>query len=400
MKKLIALAFCGLAVMSVSAQVENLKAAKKLVGKADKIEEVRSLLQQAKNDPTTANDPETYFIAGDAEFKALENMQLAAALDPKKADAMKMADWALRGYKEMMAVLPMDSTPDAKGQIKPKFSGKAIDRINKHINDYPNAGSDYYNAKMYPEAYEAFMVYGTFPKSPYANKGTQAIPDTMINKNLYFAGLSAYAANDVPGAIKAFSLARKNNSDELQNYIYEIACWQNLMRTDTTTRDAATAALEEISYDGLAKFGNTNPAFISNLVDIKTGQGKFDDAMKIVEDQIAKEGKTASLLSLEAFISNRQGNTDDAVAKYREAASMADADFDVLKRAAALLYKVGVAKNNELNPADKAGKDQVKAEYFQVAMDAIEKAKTLNPKDSDIAQMEDAISYILETYFK
>lgn len=400
MKKILTIALCGLAAVSVSAQEANVKAAKKLVGKIDKVEEARAAIGQAIANPETANNPETYFIAGKIEFGALDEAKIKEQFNPKDAvDPMRKAEWALRGYQNMIKVLPLDSNPNEKGQIKPKFSKDVIAQINAHHADYSGAGGEFYNNKMYPEAYEAFLIYGTLPKSPYATKIVAATPDTIINQNLFYAGLSAYAAEQLRNAATAFSLARANNSDNLDNYIYEIACWQNLMRTDSTAVDEARAAIEEISMDGIQKFGNKNSVFISNIVDSKVAEGKPMDAMKVVDDMIAANGETASLVSLQAFINDRMGNNDAAVAAYKKAINMSDVDADILKRAAAKLYKVGVEKNNELNPNDTAGKSTVKNEYFVIAQNAINKAKELKPSDGDLDQIKDAIDYAIETYF-
>lgn len=400
MKTILTIALCGLAAMSVSAQEANVKAAKKLVGKIDKVEEARATIKQAMSNSETANNPETYYIAGKIEFGALDEAKTKEMYSPKDAsEPITKAEWALRGYQNMIKVLPLDSTPNAKGEIKPKFSKDAIAQINSHHNDFGGAGGEFYNHKRYPEAYEAFLIYGTLPKSPYANKIVAATPDTIINQNLFYAGLSAYAANQLREAAKAFGLARANNSDNLDNYIYEIACWQNIMRTDSSAVDEARKAIEEISMAGIDKFGTKNSVFISNIVDSKVAEGKPMEAMKVVDDMITKNGETASLVSLQAFIYDRMGNNDSAVAAYKKAISKSDVDHDILKRAAAKLYKVGVEKNNELNPNDTAGKSSVKNEYFTVAQDAINKAKQLKPEDTDIDQIKDAIDYAVETYF-
>ena len=59
MKKVITMALCLTAVGSLSAQKVNVDNAKKLSGKFDKIEEARTLIRQAMENPETANDAQT-----------------------------------------------------------------------------------------------------------------------------------------------------------------------------------------------------------------------------------------------------------------------------------------------------------------------------------------------------
>ncbi|MDE7343374.1 MAG: hypothetical protein K2N19_05090, partial [Muribaculaceae bacterium] len=68
MKKVITMALCIAAVGSMSAQKANVDGAKKLSGKFDKIEEARNLIKQAMENPETANDANTYYVAGKIEF--------------------------------------------------------------------------------------------------------------------------------------------------------------------------------------------------------------------------------------------------------------------------------------------------------------------------------------------
>lgn len=68
MKKILTLALCLTAVGSMSAQKENVDQAAKMSGKIDKIADARALINQAKENPATANDVRTYYVAGKLEF--------------------------------------------------------------------------------------------------------------------------------------------------------------------------------------------------------------------------------------------------------------------------------------------------------------------------------------------
>ncbi|MDE6811982.1 MAG: hypothetical protein K2J15_06480, partial [Muribaculaceae bacterium] len=121
MKKFITFAVCLAALASASAQKANVDAAKKLSGKFDKLEDARSLINQAMNDPETANDVNTYYIAGKLEFDAYDKGLQSKMINPNDpaADPEKMAEELLNGYKWFIKALPLDSVPNEKGEIKP-----------------------------------------------------------------------------------------------------------------------------------------------------------------------------------------------------------------------------------------------------------------------------------------
>ncbi len=97
-------------------------------------------------------------------------------INPKdpSVNPLEMGEQLLNGYQEFLKALSLDSVPNAKGEIKPKFSKDIASKINGHFNDYFNAGGTFYNEKkFYPEAYEAFMIYGNMPSKSFASKRGQ-----------------------------------------------------------------------------------------------------------------------------------------------------------------------------------------------------------------------------------
>ena len=152
-------------------------------------------------------------------------------INPKdpNVNPLEMGQQLINGYNQFIKAMSLDSVPNEKGQIKPKYSKDMASRIMGHHNDYWTAGGTFYNEKKYyPEAYEAFMIYGSMPDSPFATKLVAQTQDSVANTAFFNAGLSAYAGNQLEAAAKAFKSARLNNTDNDQNFIYEIACWQYL----------------------------------------------------------------------------------------------------------------------------------------------------------------------------
>lgn len=123
----------------------------------------------------------------------------------------------VNGYNQFIKALPLDQVPNEKGQVKPKYTKDMVGKMKSHHNDYFNYGGEMFNNKhYYPEAYEAFMIYGDMPSQDWADKSLKAVPDSMIAMAYHYAGIGAFSgAKDevkvqaLKDALKAFSKARE-----------------------------------------------------------------------------------------------------------------------------------------------------------------------------------------------
>lgn len=402
------LALCLAAIGSASAQKANVEAAKKLSGKFDKIEEARNLIQQAMENPETANDAATYYIAGKIEFDAYDKGLQAGMIDPNAASANPeaMAQELLNGYNYFIKAFPLDQVPNEKGEVKPKYTKDMIGKLAGHTNDYfAKAGTTMYEAKKYyPEAYQAFMIYADMPDQEFmAGKAPKL--DQQSRAQAYFnAGLSAYVGNEVLAAAEAFNKARNMGYDDTESnganaYIYEIACWQNILQTDSAMNKEAQQRIFDVAQAGNEKYGISKPVFLNNLVNGYVMAEDFANASATVNNLLADNPDNANLYGLLGFIYDRAGDDAASLSNYAKAVAIADCDFETLKNAAKKLYRVGAAKFNDIEPNDRAGKAAIRAEYFDPAMEIANRAKQLNNSDSDLSHVIDAIDYVITTNY-
>lgn len=403
MKKLMTFALCIAAVGSVSAQKANVDAAKKLCGKPDKIEEARKLINEAKENPETAKDAQTYYIAGKIEFDAFDKDLTNQMINPANVDAVKMGIELLNGYKAFVDALPLDNLPDEKGKIKPKYSKDIISKLKGHANDYFKAGADFFNAsKAFPEAYESFMIYGDMPDMPFMANEKFELPAADRGTAYFNAGLAAYTGNDVLKSANAFRKARGVGYDDKQAYIYEIACWQAAAQRDSTMEQTAKVNIIEIATEGNNKFGIAEPIFINNIVNFMVTDGKYDEAIATVSELIAANPENAGLYGLRGFVNDRKGDDEASVADYRKCVTLSDVDFETLKNAAKKIYRVGANKWNSIegnSEEARAARMDVKTNYFEAAKAITEQAKAINAADSDLEYVIENIDYALTTFF-
>lgn len=402
MKKLMSFALCIAAVGSMSAQKSNVEAAKKLSGDPSKIEEARSLINAAMQDPSTSNDAQTYFEAGDIEFNAFDKEQAMNQIKPNSADPVKMAEKLLLGYKNFLKALPLDSVPDAKGKVKPKYSKKITGKLKGHSYDYYVSGFEFFNAqKTYPEAYESFMIYADMPDMPFMKSENVQLVDSLRGYAYYCAGRAAFNGNEMIKGAEAFRKARNNGYDEKDAYVFELACWQTLAQNDSTKEQLAKEKILEVANDGNKKFGVAEPVFISNIVNFMVIDNKFDEAAATVTQLINENPDTPSLYGLRAFILDRKGDDEASLADYDKCVSLPNVDFDNLKNAAKKYYRVGRDKLNLIegnSEADRAARMDVKTKYLDVAKNIAEKAKAMNPSDGDLLYVIENIDYSLSSF--
>lgn len=402
MKKILTIALCLSAVGAMNAQKATVDQAAKLSGKLDKISEARSLINEAMSNPETANDARTYYVAGKIEFDAFNDAFTKRAINPNDPaiDLLAMGNQLVAGYNLYMKALPLDSVPNEKGQVKPKFSKNMVSKINSHHNDYFQYGGEMYNNKhYYPEAYNAFMIYGDIPGYSWADKNVKAVPDTTLALAYYYAGISAYSGNALDDAAKALQKARNKGIKESQAYVYEIACWQNIAQRDSTKEELAQSKIFEIAKDGYERFGLEKPLFLNSLVQTLVDNKEYDNAVSLVGAEIGKNSENPMLYTLRAWILDRKGDEAAALADYRKSATFENADVETLVRAARKIYNAGTVVYNAIEGNQPEARNNVKVNYFEQAKAIAERADSLDPGNPDVQNILESVNYALTTYF-
>ncbi|MDE5850079.1 MAG: hypothetical protein K2H38_08045 [Muribaculaceae bacterium] len=401
MKKLMTFALCFAAIGSVSAQKEVLKAAKKLSGNPDKIEEARSLINQAMQNPETANNAETYLIAGKIEFDAYDKDSLMIQIDQTKVDPLKMSENLLNGYNLFVKALPLTAIPDEKGKTDTKTAKQIATTLKKHINHFDMAGGTFYNAdKKYPEAYQCFMIYADMPEQDFMQGQKLAIADTLRGRAYFNAGISALLGKEFIKGADAFRNARRVGYDDNQAFIYEISCWQSLLERDSTMEQTAKEKIMEVAEEGNRKFGVEQPVFFNYIINYLVMDDKFDQALSQINNQIAAYPNNPNLYGLRAFVYDRIGKDNESVDDYRKAIAIENVDFDTLKRAARKIFRVGTVMWDAIEgdtEQDRAARADIKTNYFIAAKSIAEKAKA-NANDDyagDIDTLLENIDYVI-----
>lgn len=402
MKKFMTLALCAAAVGSMSAQKENVEAAKKLSGKVDKIEEARALIQQAINDPATAKDAFTYYTGGKIEFDAYDKGIQAGMINPENpiANKEKMAEELLNGYNLFIQAVPLDQVPNEKGEIKPKYTKDIVNKIAGHSTDFFTSGGAMWEAKRYyPEAYQCFFIYGELPDMELLGSKAPKTPAADRAQAYFNAGIAAYSGNALDEAANSFHKSQVYGFDDPNAYIYELACWQNIAQRDSTRQNEAQERIFATAKAGYDKYGISQPVFLNNLVNTYVMDEKYPEALATVNNLLAENPNNSNLLGLRGFVNDRAGNDDASLADYLAAAALSDCDFETLKNASKKMYRMASNKLGTLDPKDQAGKLEVRTKFFEPGLEIAKRAKAMQPDDYDVDNVISNFEYAIETYY-
>ena len=404
MKKFFTIMLCLGAISPVFAQKALVDQAEKMSGKTDKLNEARGLIKQAMENPETKDQARTYYVAGKIEMDAYDNGYKTKMINPNdpSADGVVMADELMNAYNYFLKALPLDSLPNEKGQVKPKYSKDILNKLKGHSSDFFDAGASYYNEKKYyPEAYEAFMTYGDLPagvlKSDAALFNEQQLATSFFN-----AGLAASQGNAPEQSAAAFKKARLAGYEQPEATIYEIACWQTIAQQDDSRAKEAQDNIMAAAQFGMDKYGIEPPIFLNNYINSLVSDGNMDGAIAKLNDLIAQNPDVPNLYGLRGYVYDRQENDDMSEADYRKAASLPNVDFDTLKNASAKLYRVGTSKLNAIEGSSaeaNAARQDVKNNYFLESQRLAQQADAMNPGDPYIQNILDSVDYAITTYF-
>lgn len=404
MKKLMTVMLCLGAASTLFAQTTLVKQAEKLSGKTDKLQEARGLIKQAIENPETKDQAYTYYVAGKIELDAFDNGYKTRMINPDdpSAQGSVLADELLNAYKYFLQALPLDSLPNEKGQVKPKYSKDIVNKIKGHASDFFAAGADYYNDKAYyPQAYDAFMIYGNLPSGLLASDAS-SFNNEQVATAFFNAGLAASQGGATEASAQAFKQARLAGYEQPEAYIYEIACWQTIASQDENRANEAQNNIKIAAQAGIDKFGLENQIFLNNLINSMVSDGEIDQALAKLTDLISQNPDAANLYGLRGYVYDRAENDAMSEADFRKAASLPTVDFETLKNASNKLYRVGTQKLNEVegNSAEaNAARQDIKNNYFLQAQKYAQQANEMQPGDPYIQNILDSIDYAVTTFF-
>lgn len=388
----------------ISAQKKNVDMAAKLVGKTDQLGEARRLIKEAMTHPSTKDQARTWFVGGLIEWRSYEADLRKLEINPKDGSVKPgdMASKILTGYSMFMQALNLDTVPDRKGRVKPKFTKDINTLLDAHAYDLYRAGAVRYNEKKYyPEAYTGFLVAADLAGTTGYEKAAKMMPDSVRADSYYYAGLSAYVSNKRDEALKCFYMAERTGMRSPDLYLYLMTLWEEIARDNITRRTEAKDSLLALTERGYKHYGIKPPAFISRMTHIMLSEGRICEIDSILTGTIAANPINPLPLELRGWVRETAGHFHDAVIDYKAAAELPDVSFGALTRLAYLLYQEALEQKEKLSGSvrkQRAARQAIITDILEPARVYAKRARELATQEREQKQIDNLLENIEYTF--
>ena len=402
--KIATLILAASACLSAFPQAKIVNEAEKLIGIDGKAAQARQLISQAMQDSTTKDDAHTWVVAANIEIEYFETEYHKLTINPadSRVDKTAMSQAIIDAYRYYSTALPLDTIITPKGKIKTKYSKEIQKRLKQiYLNRHFLWAASVFTQcdKRYPEAYNAFSTQGDIPGLHlyHNDKNLSSIADSIRGNAYYNAAVSAWSGQQHLIAAQTFHKARRHGYITKDLFAYEIACYQAVIQSDTLNIESAENAMFLTAKDGYDTYGCQEPLFLHLYIKGLTERQQFSQAITILDKEIALDPDNDSLYRHRAFVYDYAGDDDASVADYIKAGTLSS-DFQTLIEAGKKIAMVGGMKINDINKTDnsdsaKAKKQQIVEMYFNQALAFANKAKAINPDNTNVDLLIENITY-------
>lgn len=396
MKKIL-LAVLGLAAAAGAyAQADVVKAGERAMKDGKDAAEVIQIITPAFTNPETQGMAQTWFIPGKASYAQYDKLLGLKQFNrlPENGD-VQMGKLLISGYEYFLKALPLDSVPNAKGKVKPKYSKEIVNTIAGHATDYLNAGSDLYNAGDRVAAYKAWQIFNTLPEMPALQGKLQAQPDSLYGEIYFNQGIAAWQSDMLNEALEAFMNAMKKDYHKQNVYDYAISIASQLGRNDTVLA---------ICEEAQPLYGNVSDLYVRQIINYYLQARNFDRAFEILNQAIAAAPDEAAYYVIQGVLYENQEKAAEAIASYEKAVELAPDNAEALFNLGRMLCSQAYAA------ADAA--PTVEAEYvpyaaqnitplFERASGLLEHAYEIGIANQDNCNvnLSDVLTYLENVYY-
>lgn len=385
---------------SVFAQKSALRDAKRAL-KSNDLNEARTLIKQATENPETANDPDTWKTYGDIGDKAFDNERTNEMLG-KSVNQQVMFDGLMESYKPYLKADELAEMPDAKGKVRNRVRKDIISRLKANHPFFINGGI-YYNEKQeYSKAADFFETYWLIPTLPiFEGEKDPFVLDSTYQTIKYYAIITAIQAEDHPRALEMLQRAAKEpfieNSAFQESDIYELMASEYMQQGDT-------AKYIETLYEGADRFPKSK-YFVPNLVNVFIRDGDNEKAMQYLDTAIKNDPSNAcDLNSVKGALLSESGDYAGAEEEYKKALTQ-DADCERALEALAVNYILQAQNIKEETVAVNDRKQQLEndkkaTELYQQSLPHLEKfTQLLKDREAGKSEVDGALMKLRNVYY-
>lgn len=359
------------------------KAVKDAKSAMKNVDEARELIKPALTNPETANDPETWKIAGDIEYKAFDDertLEMQKEITGKGGNEEKMYIGLYNMYDPYIKADELGQIPNEKGQVKNKFRKDIVKNMRDGHRFYINGGVYYNEKRDFKRAADFFERYWELPSLAMFEdtKGDFNTQDSVYQTIKYYAVISSIQSADHDRSIK---LLKKIIAEPyVQNSTYKESDAYELLASEYQQVNDSLAFVQVLN-DGAKKFPG-NKYFTPNLINEFIRGGKTAEAMAYLDQAIANDpSNTCELMGVKASLYAEQKNYASAEPTYLQAIAT-DANCEKALEGLGVLYILQAQdvkeKAGQTNSrSEQAQLDKQTADFYQKSLPYLEKYRDL-----------------------
>lgn len=399
-KVLLTATLCMMVVLSF-AQKKAVKDAKSEMN-SNNFTEARELIKPALTDPETANDPETWKIAGDIENKEFDAQRTLQMLQKDFKEGV-MYDALLNSYAPYIKADELGQMPDEKGKVKNKFRKDIAATLKANHAFFINGGVYYNDKQEYSKASVFFEKYWELPSLAIFADDKEKINtnDSTFQTIKYYAVITAIQAKEDQRAIELMNKILAEpftpNSTYKESDVYELLAseYDNIKDSVNFIKILELAA---------AKFPE-NKYFIPNLINQYIKAGKSEEAIAYLDKAIANNPEgSCDMYSVKASLFAEKKDFTTADATYQAALSK-DANCERALEGLAVSYIVQAQNlkeeaGNVTAAKERAELDDKAKTLYTNAFPLLEKYRSLlEGRKADEQEMKSMLVKLQNVYY-
>ena len=393
MKKVLFTVALMFGAFAASAQVSVVKEAKSMMKKDPAA--AAELLAPALTNPETANDPNTWQLAGDIQ-KAIydaenDKIYLSQLGQGEAADMPKMYNAMLKMFDFYKKCDDVEQAGVANGTVKKaKLRKKNVETMLRVRPNLPNGGVEAFNVNNYEEAQKFFSLYVDVIDYPmFADKAEELKADTLTALYASYATMAAgmREPKDVDAVIKYGTIGKEDKTEGWRALRFMAEVYADKEKGDSIKW------LETIK-EGAQKFPDQD-FFVGNVMDYYLQRGMIDEGLAQI-DQLLAVNEKPYFLYVKSFLLIEKKDYDNANAALDKIIAKNEGDTPETSLVAEAYAKKGdiyffpaqkiVEENSTLNiddPKYNSNETKIK-EAYELAKPFYEKAKELEPDNKQI----------------
>ena len=381
MKKVLFTVALMFGAMVASAQVSVVKEAKSM--KKDPVAAAK-VLEAALTNPETANDPETWKLAGDLQKAIYDDENMKMYLPGGQADMPKMYGALIKMFEYYLKCDEVEQAGVANGTVKKAKHRKKNSEVLLSVRgNLANGGVEAFNVNDYESAQKYFGLFVDVVENPmFADKAAALKADTL---NSLYANYATMAAGlrepkDVASVIKYGNVGKESNSEG----------WRALMfMAEVYGKEQVDSVkwLETIK-EGAQRFPEQD-FFVGNIMDYYLQKNMVGEALTMI-DQLLASNEKPYFLYVKGVLLYEKKDYDAANAALDKVIALGgDLVAEAYAKKGDIYFFPAqqiVEENSTLNiddPKYNANEAKIK-EAYELAKPFYEKAKELKPDNNQI----------------